>query len=292
MNTKPQSHSEPLVSVVVPLYNHARHVVSCLDSIAADAYARLELVLIDDGSTDDGYDRALAWIEDQGKRFENIVTRRQANAGIPVTLNRLVQSSSGEFIFPIASDDEVSGRGIAGLVQFYREHCTAPALLFSDVEVIDENGNAHPADVLAEYRRDRRRLSRSRRLLRFEIVTRWGPPFAMQFYPRSLYDDFGGYDESLAFEDLYFALKAAASGRLAFAPFVTRRYRFRPGQVVTPGLEKSGFSMTPSREKVLPEFKLPYRVLIRLMNLRSGRRGALATRLVRKSLSLLRLGIR
>ncbi|NNE04390.1 MAG: glycosyltransferase family 2 protein [Xanthomonadales bacterium] len=258
------------MSVIVPLFNHAEYIGNGLQSIADDPYPRIELIIIDDGSCDNSFDVASQWLDQHAKRFERTSIRQQENAGIPATFNRLVKQSTGEFIFPLASDDMVAPGGINGLVSWYLDRCIKPTLLFSELAFMDSRGRPLPASALPGYKRDSIRLQKSRRRLKFEVVTRWGAPFQMHFYPRSLHRAFGGYDESLHFEDLYFALKAVASGRAEFAPIVSRRYRLRPGDMVTPGLEDEQFSPVPSRHAVLDDFNLAYRILIRLMNWRSN----------------------
>ena len=54
----------PLVSVLVASFNHARYLEDCLDSLLHDGYENLELVLTDDGSSDDCFEIATRWVED------------------------------------------------------------------------------------------------------------------------------------------------------------------------------------------------------------------------------------
>ena len=92
----------PLVSVIVPAHNHDRFVAQALRSIAGQTYRQVELVIIDDGSTDRTAEviaRELTGFPFP-YRFES-----QSNAGLPVTLNRAISLAQGEYLSFLASDD-------------------------------------------------------------------------------------------------------------------------------------------------------------------------------------------
>src|SRR5688572_21400242 len=81
---------DPLVSVVIPIYNHAHYLPQCLDSVARQAHPRIEVIAIDDGSSDASLAVAQAWFDAHGHRFERWLLQGQPNAGITTTFNRLV----------------------------------------------------------------------------------------------------------------------------------------------------------------------------------------------------------
>ncbi len=89
-----------LVSVIMSAYNHAAYVEQAIESILAQTYDNFELLVIDDGSSDD-----TAAIIEKLSRTHGFYFKRQENRGLPVTLNELVQISSGDYITACASDD-------------------------------------------------------------------------------------------------------------------------------------------------------------------------------------------
>ncbi|MDP9227315.1 MAG: glycosyltransferase family 2 protein, partial [Actinomycetota bacterium] len=93
----------PLVSVVIPAYNHARYIASTLDSVVREGYPNLEILVLDDGSTDQTFAAATAWAE-RNQRIPIQVTQ-QENAGLTKTLNRLLEAANGDFVAYLASDD-------------------------------------------------------------------------------------------------------------------------------------------------------------------------------------------
>lgn len=101
------------VSIIIPVYNVAQYLPQCLDSLTAQTYPALEIILIDDGSTDSSgsiCDRYAG----QDSRFRVI---HQANAGAANAKNAGLDGATGDFIAFIDSDDYVESNWIARLVE-------------------------------------------------------------------------------------------------------------------------------------------------------------------------------
>ncbi len=109
------STSTPLVSVIIPIYNTSAYLSRCLNSVARQTYQRLEILLIDDGSTD-----ASGTIADrfarQDRRFRVI---HQPNRGQSAARNAGLRQATGAFISFIDSDDAVAPDFIAKLLHPY-----------------------------------------------------------------------------------------------------------------------------------------------------------------------------
>ena len=97
-----QRPSAPLVSVIVPVYNHADFIAIALDSIYGQTYPNIEMVVIDDGSTDGS--PAIVREKLRSCPFPHTFLARE-NRGAPATLNEAVRSSRGSFFNPLNSDD-------------------------------------------------------------------------------------------------------------------------------------------------------------------------------------------
>lgn len=244
--------------------------MDCLESIKGDRYERIEIVLIDDGSADRSFEIAASWLTENSHYFESVCFSRQANAGVCITLNRLVSQSSGEFIFPLASDDEVAEDGIFQCVHYYKKHCTQPTLLFSDVELIDQHGAPIAVSGSTFVGRDPQLLTKFKQYLRLDVMTQWGIPYAQQFFTRRHFESLGGYNEKIAYEDLDFAMKNVARGTVAYAPFKSRRYRIRPGFTATPGISAEDYSQAHGRKESTVHFKFPHNILLVLLAFRDS----------------------
>lgn len=88
------------VSVIIPLYNKQRYIQRALDSVFAQTYKDYEVLVVDDGSTDNGAD-IVQRCNDSGVRLI-----RQANAGPGAARNRGIRESSGPCIAFLDADDE------------------------------------------------------------------------------------------------------------------------------------------------------------------------------------------
>ncbi|RYF01398.1 MAG: glycosyltransferase family 2 protein [Comamonadaceae bacterium] len=94
------STASPLVSYCIPAYNHAQHVRACLESVLAQSYPNIEVVVIDDCSTDSTYEVIQSLGDERVRAYRNPV-----NVGPGETVNRCMQMARGEFIAVSGSDD-------------------------------------------------------------------------------------------------------------------------------------------------------------------------------------------
>lgn len=108
----------PLVSVIVPVFNHETFVASALCSIFSQTYERLEVIVIDDGSSDSSY----AVLIQLKERFNFRLLKNETNQGISATINRALAESSGEYVSLCASDDIWLPNKIECQLAFLREN--------------------------------------------------------------------------------------------------------------------------------------------------------------------------
>ena len=95
--TEPTANDSPLVSVIMAAYNAAEHIGEALDSVLAQDWQPLEVVVVDDGSTDATADIV--------GRYPDVVYERQENQGPSAARNAAVERSSGVFVANFDSDD-------------------------------------------------------------------------------------------------------------------------------------------------------------------------------------------
>lgn len=109
----------PLVSITIPAHNHESYVQTAIDSVMGQSYENIELIVIDDGSTDRTADKIRESSEKYKGRFRFI---SQENQRLLRTLNLGLSLSKGEYWCQIASDDFMDGRNIEMKVRFLEEH--------------------------------------------------------------------------------------------------------------------------------------------------------------------------
>lgn len=113
----PDRHEPPLVSIVTPTFNSARYLEELLRSVDAQDYPRIEHIVIDDGSRDDGATVALLG------RHPRVRWWSRENRGQYATLNEGFRAATGDFITTISADDVYADAGAIGaLATFLRSH--------------------------------------------------------------------------------------------------------------------------------------------------------------------------
>jgi alpha-1,3-rhamnosyltransferase len=128
----------PLVSVIIPAYNHEKYIQETILSIINQTYNNIELLIIDDGSSDLSYDKICELESRCRKRFVRFEFLKQENMGIIDTLNTLINMSAGEYVFLTASDDIVAPHAIETELSFLANNSDY-ALCVGGNDIIDEN---------------------------------------------------------------------------------------------------------------------------------------------------------
>lgn len=93
----------PLISIIIPVYNVERYLNKCLDSIINQTYKNLEIVLVDDGSTD----RSGLICDDYAAKDNRVIVLHKENSGVSEARNIGLKHSTGEFIGFVDGDDYV-----------------------------------------------------------------------------------------------------------------------------------------------------------------------------------------
>ncbi|MGC8807633.1 MAG: glycosyltransferase family 2 protein [Thiomonas sp.] len=128
----PSASADTLVSVAIPAYNAQATIAQTLDSLLAQTHQNLDIVVVDDGSTDGTWDV----LQRYGDRVRAI---RQANAGIGAARNASVQAARGEFIALLDADDLCMPQRMAVQLHYLQTH---PDILLcsSDFSAFDDSG--------------------------------------------------------------------------------------------------------------------------------------------------------
>lgn len=126
-------NNRPIVSVIMPAYNGARHIDEAIRSVEAQRVPDWELIVIDDGSTD-GTAEIVYVHEDNRIRYAH-----QANAGRSAARNRGLSLAKGKYVVFLDADDILLPRHFEIHLDFLSAHPRCDASI-SDCEIIDENG--------------------------------------------------------------------------------------------------------------------------------------------------------
>lgn len=132
--TYPRPMNPDLISVIVPIYNVAKYLRACLDSIIHQTYYNLEIILVDDGSTDES-----SSICDEFSDLDNrIIIKHQKNGGLSDARNTGIEIATGKYITFVDSDDVIATDMIDYLHKLLVENNADMSLC--QMRKIDENG--------------------------------------------------------------------------------------------------------------------------------------------------------
>lgn len=126
--------SVPIISVIVPVYNRRRYLKRCVDSLVGQTYRGVEIVLVDDGSTDG----SSLLCDELSRLHPNIVVAHQVNQGSGAARNHGLRIASGEYIGFVDSDDWVASDMFALLYDMIKDNAATAAQI--DLCVVDGLG--------------------------------------------------------------------------------------------------------------------------------------------------------
>ena len=108
---------KPIVSVIVPMYNSAPYIREALESVMASTYRPIEVVVVDDGSTDTSLAESKAFAATHAE----VRVIHQKNAGVSAARNHAIREAKGEYILPVDADDKISPDYIEKAVEAMKE---------------------------------------------------------------------------------------------------------------------------------------------------------------------------
>lgn len=227
----------PLVSVLVPLYNHEKYIEECLNSIKDEGYSNIELVIHDDCSTDQSFEVAKAWISNnKGVFTKTKIERAKANRGVVGSLNRLIKLSQGEYlVVPLASDDALLPGGIQARLEALDARPDWLAV-FGDARAINDKSEELTDSYLFHHFRSIKKNLLSDTKRRMEMIFRWSVPGPVILFRRQAFDPeqgVGPYNESLYLEDRDMYLRLLHNKQLGFIDRAVARYRLHSNNAMS-----------------------------------------------------------
>lgn len=128
------------ISVIVPSYNHAHYIAHTIESVIAQTFSDIELIIIDDCSTDGTLEVIEGLRARCEERFTNFIfVKKEKNSGVVDSMKKAVAMAQGDFIYPTASDDILKPNAVETLYNFIKDK-DEYGLVGGDSELIDGNG--------------------------------------------------------------------------------------------------------------------------------------------------------
>ena len=124
-------NTAPLITVIVVNYNYGRYLGECIDSVLAQTYPNIEVIVVDDGSTDN----SLSILQPYGER---ILIIQQENKGVSAARNAGLLKSKGQWIAFLDSDDAWRPEKLQEQSTYLQD--PAVGMVFCGVEYTDDSG--------------------------------------------------------------------------------------------------------------------------------------------------------
>lgn len=220
-----------LVSIALPVYNHAHYLGEAIDSIINQDHANLELVIVDDASTDGSGDI----LEDMAQqaavraRFHRLTLIRHAtNVGAHQTLNEAITATTADHIFLLNSDDAFAPGRVRTLAA--RLPDTGHGFAFSRCAFMDHRGRPDDAPAHDSYHRLLDFIQANLPSTGFGFLAgQWAMSTGNFAFTRATYQAIGGFQDLAYVHDWDFALQATLLTEPVFVDEPLYQYRYHPG---------------------------------------------------------------
>jgi len=214
----------PLVSVICLCHNQLSYVREAIHSVWKQSYPEIELIVVDDGSTDGSKEMIRSLVKGTEAGFIDI----ESPIGNCAAFNRGFFQSKGAYIIDLAADDALMPeRILKGINTFIKSDA---GVTFCDVMNIDQAGN----ELGTHYKRNEKG-----RLLETvpegdiytTLIRRYFISAPSMMIKREVLEELDGYDESLTYEDFDFWIRSSRNWKYAFTNEVLIKKRLVPGSL-------------------------------------------------------------
>lgn len=135
-NAKKKKKFNPKVSIIVPLYNGSNYLKYAIDSALNQTYKNIEIIVVNDGSDDEGKGREIA--KSYGKKIRYY---EKENGGVSSALNYGIKKMKGEYFAWLSHDDLIDPEHIEKLVEYVSIEGNEKSIPYASFKIIDERGN-------------------------------------------------------------------------------------------------------------------------------------------------------
>lgn len=206
---------QPLVSVCISSYNHAQYLPQTIDSILAQTFQDFELLILDDGSTDNSHEVLSSYQQRYPDKIHYLWHDNHANRGISPSCNVLLAHTRGTYFTWLGSDDTWLPEKLALQVKFMADHPDV-GLCYTAAHTMNAAGELFPAVAAQGYI--------STEAWRQFIIA--NPIIASTIIvPRCCIVEVGIFNEELVFSDWDLWIRLAAKYAVAFLPEPLAAYR-------------------------------------------------------------------
>ncbi len=187
-------HHQPLVTIVCLCYNHEDYVIEALESVINQDYKHIELIIVDDFSSDNSVALIEKWLINHP---EVLFIKNSANIGNTKSFNQALKETKGTYLIDLATDDRLLSNCISTQLKvFENSKFEDLAVVYANFNLIDKEGK----NTNVYFQEDEFPQSGNVYEMVISRSVKLGSIAAL--YDTEVLKKLGGYDESLAYEDL------------------------------------------------------------------------------------------
>jgi glycosyltransferase involved in cell wall biosynthesis len=233
----------PLVSIIVPCYNHEKYIEECILSIVNQSYENIEIIVIDDGSKD----KSAEILEQLAKKYD-FYFETQVNQGVAKTLNKCLSYTTSNLVVSISSDDVLMPNAVSDFVSKYIEMDGNFSLIFGDSFLINddsevikinklrnianENESLYFATFLDFFKYYRKDLLNSTYIGSYSSFLTGNYLSVGMMYNKQVLISIGGWNESLKLEDHELWLRLSKINKFEYTNTIVSKYRFHENNTI------------------------------------------------------------
>jgi glycosyltransferase involved in cell wall biosynthesis len=171
--------NNPTVSIIIPCYNRELFICDAIDSALNQTYSNIEIVVVNDGSTDNTHEIIIS------KYIDKIKYIQQKNSGASFARNLAIKSSIGEWILTLDSDDYISPNYVSDAIEKIKDKKT---LVTARAFIVDDklNGNSYYPDI-----------SIFNKTINLESMINQNQVITSSLFSKELWEKAGGYNEKI-----------------------------------------------------------------------------------------------
>lgn len=190
--------NKPTVSILLLCMNHAKYIAKCIESIAAQTYHNIEVIFLDNASTDNSAEIFLTEIKKSSLKYAHI--QNTVSEPITVNLNKMLALAKGEFVTPFSTDDWMCYNNLEQKVNAFSTDQNIGAVLGNGYYYYEESES-----IVENNPQSLKKYISPKELLLEPTSYFWCGPL----YKTHIVKELGGWDEDLLIEDLDMNLRVA-----------------------------------------------------------------------------------
>lgn len=223
MDTASEKLNTPLVSITMPAYNAGSFIQETINSVLQQTYSKWELIIVDDGSSDNTLDILNTYEDPRIKIFKH-----EQNSGVVATRNTALKHAQGTYIAILDSDDVwIDTAKLEKQVSFMEKH-PQHGIVGTNITHIDEKGELVGKTLYVTDNIDiRSRILITNQFAHSTVLIR-----------KSVLDKIGGYRDFAPADDLELIMRIGKVSQFANLPIFSTKYRIHSGGISKTGKKK------------------------------------------------------